>query len=253
LVGEFNLSSYSPTTFALSHNKSNVAFLQYDEGSYHLYRVSTQCALSQQSCLSEIVFLTTLDLAYHLEWSANDESILFSGVEQNTNQASPFFIGEVSINGEIIEQFLMNGNQPDTYLNQDEILYIDNIQPAICMGVEGDIFIMKADGTHYIPLPNGIKATYPERSPNGEQILFHYCNPNSSSEASESFRVELYAINIDGSNLRFLGEGSNPNWSPNGEEFVFRGEGTNFYIMDIEGNQEPQFLFDNVFFTIWEP
>jgi|TARA_B110000263_G_C15302152_1_gene508549 Tol biopolymer transport system component len=77
-------------------------------------------------------------------------------------------------------------------------------------GVEGDknIWVMNKDGSHPRQISQNINIGdgFPSFSPDGSELLFQ----SSSEEEPASINI----INLDGSDLRKIGEGFFPNWSP---------------------------------------
>ena len=86
----------------------------------------------------------------------------------------------------------------------------DGLLIAWVRGVEGDknIWVMNKDGsdqrqvTHSIKIGDG----FPSFSPDGSELCF--------PSLSENEVASIHITNIDGSNIRKVGEGYFPNWSP---------------------------------------
>jgi TolB protein len=78
------------------------------------------------------------------------------------------------------------------------------------LGIAGE------SGVRFITQPSLGAALTPAASPSGREIVF------SISTAERS--PQLAIVNLDGSNLRVLGEGRNPSWSPDGKRLLFARE-----------------------------
>ena len=97
----------------------------------------------------------------------------------------------------------------------------------------------------------------PQISPDGKQIVFGRRWVDKQNDRWES---SLYIMNVDGSKVRKLTDGSNPIWSPDGSRIAFthRGEpsGTQIFVrwMDAEGaTTQITRLTDSPSDIVWTP
>jgi len=88
------------------------------------------------------------------------------------------------------------------------------------------IGIMNADGSGWTQLATTSYSrdgnASPSWSPDSKRIVF-------KADAN------LFIINIDGSNLTRLTDGSSPAWSPNGQRIAFKGSDGNIYLINPDG------------------
>ncbi|MGH7462289.1 MAG: TolB family protein, partial [Longimicrobiales bacterium] len=97
----------------------------------------------------------------------------------------------------------------------------------------------------------------PQLSPDGKQIVFARRWVDKLNDRWES---SLYIMNVDGTRMRKLTDGSNPIWSPDGTRIAFthRGEpsGTQIFVrwMDAEGaTTQVTRLTDSPTDVVWTP
>jgi Tol biopolymer transport system component len=66
-------------------------------------------------------------------------------------------------------------------------------------------------------------------------------------------RGNIYTVEPDGSNLRLLTDGSDPNWSPDGTEILFRGSVGNFAVMSADGSNMRSITYAGVdgYYPTW--
>ena len=97
------------------------------------------------------------------------------------------------------------------------------------------LMVINADGTGLRPMPGDDRQTYgsPDWSPDGEWIAY---DTWSVGERLVSARVEI--MRADGSEVRQLGVGAMPSWSPDGKQLVahtYDGPGT-IFVMNADGS-----------------
>jgi Tol biopolymer transport system component len=108
----------------------------------------------------------------------------------------------------------------------------ERIVVEVYTGGPSDIYIMNADGSDFLNLTQQSESRnrWPAPSPDGRQIAF---------TSRRNGRFVTYVMDIDGSNVRRVGDGSMAEWSPDGSRLVVTGrpgEGDNvdLYILDVE-------------------
>jgi len=133
-----------------------------------------------------------------------------------------------------------------------------------------ELFIMNTDGSEVVQVTDQLGydggAFF---SPDGTKLVFRSSRPTTPEEVEkytslladglvEPTNMELYTVNIDGSDLKQITELGNANWAPyyhpSGEKIVFssnhgsvRGFPFNIYMIDIDGTNLKQISFDNTF------
>jgi len=106
-------------------------------------------------------------------------------------------------------------------------------------------------------------------SPDGTQLVFRSSRPKTPEEVEkytsllkqglvEPTDMELYVVNVDGTNLRQITNLGNANWAPyfhpDGDKLVFssnhaseRGFPFNIYMINLDGTGLKQITFDDTF------
>ncbi len=133
-----------------------------------------------------------------------------------------------------------------------------------------ELFIMDTDGSNVTQITSELGydggAFF---SPDGTKLVFRSSRPETEEEVEkytslleqglvEPTNMELYTVNIDGTELRKITNLGKANWSPyyhpSGEKIVFssnhnseRGFPFNIYIIDEDGSNLEQISFDNTF------
>lgn len=114
-------------------------------------------------------------------------------------------------------------------------------------------------------------------SPDGEQLIFRASRPDTEEEISkykellsqglvEPTDMELFIVNVDGTELRQITDLGNANWAPyfhpSGEKVLFssnhqsqRGFPFNIFMINVDGTALEQITFDNTFdsFPMFSP
>ncbi|HEX4492807.1 MAG TPA: hypothetical protein VH914_16495 [Acidimicrobiia bacterium] len=99
----------------------------------------------------------------------------------------------------------------------------------IAFASEGDIWVMKANGTGRVDLTatGGHGDAQPTWSPDGKKIAF-------ASDRETSGRPQIYVMNANGSNVvrrtNDAGDDTDPQWSPDGKHILF--------VSDVTGNED---------------
>jgi Tol biopolymer transport system component len=120
------------------------------------------------------------------------------------------------------------------------------------------IYIMNVDGSDQQrlgPVQPGDN-THPHWSLDGRQIIFqskHDTNGNPLDDNYDIYHYDIYQINSDGSDLRFLmthsADDTEPNWSPDGSKIAFLSERSGqdeIYLMNPDGSEVTQLTELNV-------
>jgi TolB protein len=107
----------------------------------------------------------------------------------------------------------------------------------------GDVYIMNADGTDLRALTDlesmDLSGGGYSWSPDGNQLLFTaspYGEPTNKCEPPDCRTLgteEIFVINVDGTGMRMVTEGSLPQWSLDGSEIFFLRRGHRPGILDI--------------------
>lgn len=103
--------------------------------------------------------------------------------------------------------------------------------PSGKFGEQADLYMMNSDGSNQTPLTSGPALdTFPTFSPDGQRIYFvraRWFGHHSPLVSSQWHDRDLYAVNVDGSNLQAITDGwyyeiSKPSISPDGKEILVR-------------------------------
>lgn len=111
--------------------------------------------------------------------------------------------------------------------------------------VAAEIWVMNSDGSNATQLTESpLEGDSPEWSPASNLIAFHYSG-------------NLYVMGRDGSDVRAIGRGGLPAWSPDGSRilFVSTAQNRDLYTMNADGT-DVRFLLDNTTFDYnpdWQP
>ena len=133
-----------------------------------------------------------------------------------------------------------------------------------------ELFIMDVDGSNVVQVTDELGydggAFF---SPDGKQLLFRASRPETDEEIAkyksllaqglvEPTNMELFLVNVDGTNMRQITDLGKANWAPyfhpSGEKIVFssnhkseRGFPFNIYMINPDGTGLEQVTFDNTF------
>lgn len=114
-------------------------------------------------------------------------------------------------------------------------------------GSDSDIYVMDIDGSNRVKLShNTISNNSPRWSPDGTQVLWYGWWPPIRGEGAP----RIYLNDADGANLRDLGRGLWPHWSPDGTMigFTLYGRQDNAFVMNADGSGRRQ-VTDKLFPT----
>lgn len=97
------------------------------------------------------------------------------------------------------------------------------------------IYVMNEDGSGRKALASG--GERPDWSPDGKQVAYVNSAANCVQTPND-LCLEIWVMNIDGSQQRRIGPGSNPDWSPDGRRIAFER------LLDPDGDDEyERFVF----------
>jgi TolB protein len=109
-------------------------------------------------------------------------------------------------------------------------------------GNDGDIYVMRADGSGVRRLTRNEGAGwawFPIWSPNGRKIAFSRVVPPPKPPYSRGWKLEVWVMNADGSGQRRLARGFPSAWSPDGQKIAFTGLGEpGLYVMNADGSRQ---------------
>lgn len=127
---------------------------------------------------------------------------------------------------------------------------------AWVFNIEGRRNVWVADGPEWMPRKitsydsdNGIEISYLSFSPDGSIIVYvlggfpnrqgEFPNPTSDPKGAKQ---EIWAVNVEDGKTWNLGEGSNPEISPNGDIVAFLRQGRVYYS-SVDGSKKSQLMF----------
>jgi len=96
---------------------------------------------------------------------------------------------------------------------------------------DADIAISEIDNGKLINLTGNdlTQCALPRWSPDGKKIAFH---------SYRGSKYEIFTTNIDGTDLKAIGEGLKPDWSYDGKKIAFVKDMTDIYIMNQDGTNQ---------------
>lgn len=179
----------------------------------------------------------------------------------------PFDIFIADTSGKIIKQ-LTNSKGYDA----EATISPDGKRMVYTSDKSGDLelYVMNVDGTQEKQLTFDLGydggAFF---SPDGKQLVFRASRPNTESEKSEYIQLlkegmvaptnmEIYTINVDGTNLKKITSLGKANWAPffhpSGKKIIFssnhnseKGYNFNLFMTDLEGKNIEQITFESNF------
>ncbi len=133
-----------------------------------------------------------------------------------------------------------------------------------------ELFIMDVDGSNVVQITDELGydggAFF---SPDGKQLIFRASRPETEEEIEkytslleeglvEPTNMELFLVNVDGTNMRQITDLGNANWAPyfhpSGEKIIFssnhqsqRGFPFNLFMINPDGTELEQITFDDTF------
>lgn len=92
--------------------------------------------------------------------------------------------------------------------------------PALGLALDTEIYLMDGDGMNVRRLTdNAYGDCFPSIAPNGKTIVFDSNRLRTQSEALNT--SDLFLMNIDGSNQKYLTRGSSASWSPDSKSVAY--------------------------------
>jgi Tol biopolymer transport system component len=112
-----------------------------------------------------------------------------------------------------------------------------------CSGTDGDIWVIRPDGTGLVNVTNTPTPRHeyrPDWSPDGSKLAF----------TSWQAQAEIHVANADGTSRSFVTTGAWPAWSPDGARIAFV-DVLSIFTVNVDGS-ERSFLHDGVM-PDWQP
>jgi Tol biopolymer transport system component len=173
-----------------------------------------------------------------VSWSPDGQWILFSvisgiGINRGLWVIRPDGTGMRQLRKPPPEQMCINCgsidswavNVPDWSFDGTRITYSANVYNSIPGGSQIAVYDTTLAQLNFI-YKSSISLRQPKFSPDGTRIVFY-----TSVTAGGMLRIGL--IDIDGQNLRWLPvSGTGPNWSPNGNQIIYRRYDYSSFIID---------------------
>ena len=187
--------------------------------------------------------LIIFEQANLLSWSPDGQQITYSSPRDGYKD-----IYVINADGSDMRQVT-----DTSYTDNDPKWSPDGQQIIYASSFPIEIFVVSPEGGEVSPLLDIPTGWDPAWSKDGQQIAFV-----SSKDGDQ----EIYAVNLDGSNLRQLTDNDalerDPTWSPDGQQIVFasdRDGDLEIFVMDADGSNVRQ-LTDNKSMDIgptWSP
>jgi Tol biopolymer transport system component len=119
-----------------------------------------------------------------------------------------------------------------------------------------DVYTSRADGSGLRRVLRN--ASDPQWSPDGERLLVvrDVCTGYYSDCIGSDFRVDLYTVRLDGSELRHVTRepnGAEPAWSPDGKRIAFVANDGDLYLMDADGDRQRRLFRGQFVGVAWSP
>lgn len=165
-------------------------------------------------------------------WAPDASRIAFASNRDDGGSANLYVVDADGSNLERLTKHSAFDYTPDWSPDGTRIAFMSNRDGP------PEVYVMNADGTdvHRITrLEKGPSALCcPDWSPDGERIAFQATPGDSINPAGPSFHI--YTMNADGSELRSLGPGGLPRWSPDGQWIALVGAGMQAHVMRPDGS-----------------
>lgn len=176
-----------------------------------------------------------------------------TGIAQNTasarQQSAPGYISAISGSSQQLYLLRDDGSNVTTLLDLDSKQMEINKAvwspdgSRVALAINGNIFLMNADGTNLIKLTQDRTDEEPAWSPDGKKIAFI----RSYGDKDE---LQIYVMGVDGAGVSqltaSLGSKLGPEWSPDGKHIAYRSyhspqDPTQIYVMDADGSNSAGF------------
>lgn len=184
---------------------------------------------------------------YDPHWSPNGEKIVFASRYPQSNENRLFITNK-------------DGTDLQCLITSQEISFEypkwspDGGGIAFVEGYDGDLYIIKSDGTELKRLTTSGRIGNFDWAPNGEEIVFN----SLYSKNNDTFQRDIFIVKVVNGQITQLTndpiEADQPVWSPTGDYIAYRSGGE-IYLLNTKNDERTQLTNTGglVFDLIWHP
>ena len=239
-----------------TYQQSKIAFGSDRDGNDEIYIIN-----SDGTGLKRLTNNPAWD--YHASWSPDGKKIAFNSSRDGNHEI-------YVMNSDGTEQKNLTNNPATDFFpswspDGKKIAFSSN-RGGNFRGIYGnsEIYVMNSDGTEQKRLTNNPAEDYfASWSPDGKKIAFNSEGDVTKVDFSsgEDVNLEIYVINVDGTEQRRLALDGRPSWSPDGKKIAFspfrsnRDVNGEIYVINVDGTEQKRLTNNPAedYFASWSP